>query len=270
MQLSQQILGPTLIVICGVMVLAAAAVYASTALGSAWTVPRAAVRAVLQLAAVAAVLTTALRNLWTSFLVLGVMFVAATITAARRSQSTRSWLLSVALATGMTSVLPLLLFSGLVPVTGVAIVPIAGILLGGTMTATAVAARRGLDTLVTRAGEVEALLSLGFSDRLARMEIIGPTATDALLPNLDQTRTVGIVTLPGAFVGVLLSTGSAAQAGAVQILILLSIVLSQTCAVAVTLELIARGKITRGNGLPVRPRWTWFLPRRQSTADAPP
>ncbi len=49
------------------------------------------------------------------------------------------------------------------------------------------------------------------------------------------------MTLPGAFVGVLLSTGSAIQAGAVQILILLSILLSQTCAVAVTLELIARG-----------------------------
>jgi putative ABC transport system permease protein len=77
------------------------------------------------------------------------------------------------------------------------------------------------------------------------MEMIGPTAADALLPNLDQTRTVGLVTLPGAFVGVLLSTGSAIQAGAVQNLILLSILLSQTCAVAVTLELIARGAIHR-------------------------
>ena len=245
MQLSQHIVGPTLIIVCLLMVLASAAVYWSTMLGSAWTVPRAAVRAVLQLAAVAAILTTALRNLSTSLIVLGVMFAAATVTAARRSHANRSWLLVVALATGMTSVLPLLLASGLVPMTGIAIVPIAGILLGSTMTATAVAARRALDTLGTRAGEVEALLSLGFRDRNARMEIIGPTAADALLPNLDQTRTVGIVTLPGAFVGVLLSTGSAIQAGAVQILILLSILLSQTCAVAVTLELIASGKIAR-------------------------
>jgi putative ABC transport system permease protein len=244
-QLSQHLVGPTLIVTCLLMVLAAAAVYWSTTLGSAWTVPRAAVRAVLQLAAVAAILTAALRNLSTSLIVLGVMFVAATVTAARRSHATRSWLLAVALATGMTSVVPLLLASGLVPMTGIAIVPIVGILLGSTMTATAVAARRALDTLGIRAGEVEALLSLGFRDRNARMEIIGPTAADALLPNLDQTRTVGIVTLPGAFVGVLLSTGSAMQAGAVQILILLSILLSQTCAVAVTLELIASGRITR-------------------------
>ena len=160
MQLSQHLVGPTLIIVCLLMVLAAAAVYWSTALGSAWTVPRAAVRAVLQLAAVAAILTAALRDLWTSLLVLVVMFVAAAFTAARRSHAHRSWLLAAALATGMISVVPLLLASGLVPITGIAIVPIAGILLGSTMTATSVAARRALDTLGIRAGEVEALLSL--------------------------------------------------------------------------------------------------------------
>ncbi|SBS78146.1 putative integral membrane protein [uncultured Mycobacterium sp.] len=248
MQFSHPTLGPTLIVVCAAMVLAAAAVYWSTSLGSVLVVPRAAVRAVLQLAAVAAILTTALSRLWTSLLVLVVMFVAAAVTAARRSQSNHSWLLALALATGMSAVLPLLFGSGLVPITGAAIVPVTGIVLGSTMTATSVAARRALDALTTRAGEVEAALSLGFSDRHARMEIIGPTATDALLPNLDQTRTVGVVTLPGAFVGVLLSTGSAAQAGAVQILILLAILLAQTCAVAVTLEMIARGKISRTGG----------------------
>ena len=60
------------------------------------------------------------------------------------------------------------------------------------------------------------------SERDSRMEIIGESATNALLPNLDSTRTVGLVTLPGAFVGVLLSTGSATQAGAVQILVLIA------------------------------------------------
>jgi putative ABC transport system permease protein len=100
------------------------------------------------------------------------------------------------------------------------------------------------------------------------MEIIGRTAADALLPNLDQTRTVGVVTLPGAFVGVLLSTGSAAQAAAVQILILIAILLSQTCAVAVTVELIARANICRP---PVgqHPPGPWRPPgRRRRSAPA--
>jgi putative ABC transport system permease protein len=245
MQFSHPLLGSTLITVCTVMVLASAVIYRATALGPIWTGPRAAVRAVLQLAAVAAVLAAVLTSLWSSVLVLVGMFVIAAATAARRITANRSWLLAVALATGLASVLPLLLLSGLVPITGVAIVPITGIILGSTMTATAVAARRALDALETRAPEVEAFLSIGATERHARMEIIGPTAADALLPNLDQTRTVGVVTLPGAFVGVLLSTGSATQAGAVQIVILLAILLSQTCAVAVTVELIARAKIAR-------------------------
>lgn len=233
------------------MVVAAALVYRATALGSAWTVPRAGIRAVAQLAAVAGVLASAMTRLWSSILVLAVMFVVAAVTAARRSQAQRgSWWLAAPLAVGLSAVLPLLLVSGVVPITGVAIVPMTGIVLGGTMTAVAVAARRALDTLGLRVGEVEAALSLGLSERDSRLEVIGLSAADALLPNLDQTRTVGVVTLPGAFVGVLLSTGSAAQAGAVQILILLALLLSQTCAVAATIELIARGSIARGPAHP--------------------
>lgn len=77
-----------------------------------------------------------------------------------------------------------------------------------------------------RAGEVDAALSLGMTERDSRMEVIARTSADALLPNVDQARTAGLVTLPGAFVAVLLSTGSAAQAGAVQVLI--ALLLSQS------------------------------------------
>jgi putative ABC transport system permease protein len=231
------------------MVIAAGLIYRFTALGSFWTVPWAGIRAAVQLAAVAGVLAVAITRLWSSMLVLMVMFVVASVTAARRSQAGHGsrWL-TVSLALGLIAVLPLLLLSGVVPLTGVAVLPIAAIVLGNTMTAVAVAARLALDALKLRAGEVEAALSLGLSERDSRMEVIGPSATNALLPNLDSTRTVGLVTLPGAFVGVLLSTGSAAQAGAVQVLVLIALLLSQTCGVAATIELIARGLITRNQG----------------------
>jgi len=236
-----------LIAVCVVMVIAAGVIYRLTALGSPWTVPWAAFRAAVQLAAVAGVLAAAMMRLWSSALVLGVMFLVASLTAARRSQASRGspWL-AACLGLGLVAVLPLLLLSGVVPATGVAVVPIVAIVLGNTMTATAVAARLALDVLNVRAGEVEAALSLGMSERDSRREIIGDSAANALLPNLDSTRTVGLVTLPGAFVGVLISTGSAAQAGAVQMLILIALLLSQTFSVAATVELIARGVITRG------------------------
>ena len=243
---AEPLLSTTLVVVCVVMAVAAGLVSRFLLRGSVWSVPSAAVRAAVQLAAVATVLAAAMSRLWSSILVLAVMFAVASATAARRSEASRGspWL-AAALAVGMGAVIPLLLLTGVVPLTGVALVPVFGIVLGGTMTASAVSARRALDALSLRAGEVDAALSLGLSERDSRMEVIERPLSDALLPNLDQARTAGLVTLPGAFVGVLLATGSAAQAGAVQVLVLISLLLSQACGVAVTGELIARGRIGR-------------------------
>jgi putative ABC transport system permease protein len=72
-----------------------------------------------------------------------------------------------------------------------------------------------------------------------------PAASEALLPGLDQTRTVGLVALPGAFVGTLLGGASPVQAGAVQLLVLVALLLVQALAVVLTVELLARGVLHR-------------------------
>lgn len=241
---AQPVLSVALVVVCVLMALAAAAVYRLADLGPPLTVPWAAIRGSIQLAAVAGVLAAAIARLWSSALILAVMFAVASVTAARRSEATRgsAWL-TASLAAGVLAVIPVLLLSGVVPITGVAIVPIVAIVLGNTMTAVAVTARLALQALQQRVGEVEAALSLGLSERDSRMEIVRGTTTNALLPAVDSTRTVGLVTLPGAFVGVLLSTGSPGQAAAVQILVLVALLLAQTCGAALTVELIARGHL---------------------------
>lgn len=253
MSTHEPLLTPTLVAVCVLMALLAAVVNRLVLHGSPWAAPFAALRAAAQLAAVATVLTVALQQLWSSLVVLAVMFTVASFTAARRSQARQgAGLLAVALAAGMVTVIPLLLLTGIVPLAGVALVPVFGIVLGGTMTASAVAARRALDTLGERHGEVEAALSLGLSERFSRMMMIQRPLSDALIPNLDQARTAGLVTLPGAFVGVLLATGSAAQAGAVQVLVLIALLLAQVCGVAVVGELVARGSITRSGPTPAQ------------------
>jgi putative ABC transport system permease protein len=120
---------------------------------------------------------------------------------------------------------------------------VTGILIGGAMTATSLAGRRALDDLRTRRGEVEAALSLGLGDRDAALEICRPAASQALVPALDQTRTVGLVTLPGAFVGMLLGGASPVAAGAVQLFVLVALLAVETVAVALTTELVARGRV---------------------------
>jgi putative ABC transport system permease protein len=81
--------------------------------------------------------------------------------------------------------------------------------------------------------------------RDAVLEVCRPAAGTALVPALDQTRTVGLVTLPGAFVGVLLGGGSAVQAGATQLLVLIALLAVEGIAVVVTLELVAAGVLPR-------------------------
>ncbi len=60
------------------------------------------------------------------------------------------------------------------------------------------------------------------------------------MPSLDQVRTSGIVTLPGAFIGVMLGGGSAVQAATAQVLVLFAIMATQAITAGVQAELIRR------------------------------
>jgi putative ABC transport system permease protein len=202
---------------------------------------RAAARATVQLAVVGLVIAVVLQSWWLTVAFVVVMLCVAAATAGRRLVPTGRWWW--ALAPVWVSTLPVglaLLVSGLVPLTEVAVVPILGILIGGAMTATTLAGRRTLDALSGRRGEVEAALSIGLESREARILVARDDAGLALLPGLDQTRTVGLVTLPGAFVGMLLGGASPVQAAAVQLLVLVALLLVQAVATVLTLELIAR------------------------------
>nr|WP_245607068.1 ABC transporter permease [Pseudonocardia spinosispora] len=230
------------------VVLVAVAVGAATAgrLGVARQVVTAAVRACLQLAAVSAVIVAVVGSLWLTAAFVVLMFGAALWTSARRMSPDRSALLSaIPIAAGTLPVLTVALGSAAVPMTGIAIVPVAGIIIGGTMTATSQAGRRALDEIHTRHGEYEAGLSIGLRERDAALHVCRAAATQALIPPMDQTRTVGLVTLPGAFVGVLLGSGDPVQAGAAQLLVLIGLLAAEVIAVLITLELVARGLITR-------------------------
>ena len=87
--------------------------------------------------------------------------------------------------------------------------------------------------------------SLGLLQRDAALEVIRYLAAQALVPALDQTRTVGLVTLPGAFVGVLIGSGDPVQAGVAQLLVLVGLLAAESIAVVVVIELVARGWVSR-------------------------
>ncbi|MEV6752498.1 ABC transporter permease [Streptomyces sp. NPDC051214] len=204
------------------------------------------VRAAVQLGVVSLVIGWVIHHVVALFVFLLLMFAVAARTAGRRVTSNGTWWwAALPVAVPVVPVVAALTLAGLLPVKGIAMIPVTGILIGGALTATVLGGRRSLDELHSRKGEFEAGLALGMLERDARLEVIRPAASDALLPGLDQTRTVGLVTLPGAFVGMLLGGASPALAGAVQLFVLIALMAIQTLALATTVELIARGHLNR-------------------------
>jgi len=247
-------LGPGLLVALAALLVLAVVVGRVSGLGQQRPVLWASLRATVQLAAVSSVIVVVVRSLWTSAAFAALMLVVAAATSAGRVTGGPAWgrgsprraaVLAAPIAAGVLPVLGLVLASGSVPLRGVAVVPVAGIVIGGAMTATSLAGRRMLDELAQRHGEVEAALALGFLPRDAAMLVAQPVAATALVPALDQTRTVGLVTLPGAYVGVLLGGGSALQAGAAQLLVLVGLLAAEVIAVWVIAEQVGRGAVVR-------------------------
>jgi UDP-glucose/iron transport system permease protein len=207
----------------------------------------AAVRAVVQLAIVSTVIAATLQSLWWSMVFVLLMYVVATGTSARRvgiEYRQVPWL-GTAIAAGALPVLALTLGSGVIPFNGAGIIPMAGIIIGGTMTASTLSGRRAFDELKAQWGAYEAARALGFRSADAAFLVIQPSAREALLPGLDQTRTVGLVTLPGAFIGVLLGGGTPVEAGAAQVLVLIGLMAGQAITSAVLLRVIASGRVSR-------------------------
>ena len=238
--------GPALAVALLLLVAVACALAAYGRLCLQQDVLVACLRAALQLGLIALVIAAVVQSLALSLLFVVAMFVVASGTAARRLVRSRcGWWCAVPVGLSSLPVVLLLVLLEVVPAKGVAVVPIAGILIGGAMTGTVLAGRRGLDELQSRRGEVEAALSLGFLERDAGLMVSRPAAAEALLPGLDQTRTVGLVALPGTFVGTLLGGASPVQAGAVQLLVLVALLAVQAAAVVLTVELLARGTLRR-------------------------
>jgi putative ABC transport system permease protein len=139
----------------------------------------------------------------------------------------------------------LILATGVLPLDPLALAAVVGQLIGGSMTAMNLSGRRLTQELSLRHGEIEAALALGLTVRNARSLVARPMAAEALIPALDQTRTVGTVTLPGAFVGLVLGGASPLDTGLVQLVVLVSLLAAKAVAISVATFLAVAGKLDK-------------------------
>jgi putative ABC transport system permease protein len=189
-------------------------------------------RATLQLAVIGAVIRFVFRHPDASAGVLAVMFVVATFTAARRTRELGRTLPAVALAVlvGVAPVIGIAMAVPVVPRSARYLIALAGIVIGNAMVACTLSGRAFARALRSQRDEVEGWLAIGASMRQACAPITRVAIAESLLPALDQTRTVGLVTLPGAFVGSLAGGASATGAARFQLIVLVGIVVAQILA----------------------------------------
>lgn len=224
-------------------------------LGLARPLVTAAARAAVQLAAVGAVVALVFRVPALAVAFVAVMVVTAALTAGGRLRGLPGARRAAALAIAVPalSATAILLAVGAFDVTPRAAIPTAGILIGGAMAATTLTGRRLLEALARGGDELEARLALGDAARTALAPFTRQAITTGLVPAIDQTRSVGLVTLPGTFVGLLLGGASPAAAARIQLTVLLALLAVELLSAIVVAELITRACIRPGERIVVPP-----------------
>jgi putative ABC transport system permease protein len=188
------------------------------------------VRASVQLSVVALLLKGILAVPWTVAAFVLLMATTASWTSARRISEL--WHGRRIAVTGVLSgaVVALVVIFGLqlVDVDVRNLVAVAGIVIGNSMSAATLSGRNFRRTSRARRDEVEAWLSLGATPTQAHEEIGHEAVRESLLPTLDQTKSTGLVTLPGAFVGALFGGASPVEAAQFQLVVLAGVALAMT------------------------------------------
>lgn len=224
------------------LVAIAIAVSAWQGLGLERSLVWASLRAGAQLVAVGFALRLALDER-TPLAVAGVWLVAmigfAMWTAGRRAPEVpgMAWLAGMAFTSAAVVALGLLFGLGVYELNARTVIPLGGMVIGNSISATVLVARRIIDEFQTRRDEIEARLALGLSSTEAARPYLRSAIRTALIPQIETTKAVGIVFLPGAMVGLILAGTDPQDAVMVQAAVMYMILGS----VATTTTVIALG-----------------------------
>jgi putative ABC transport system permease protein len=201
----------------------------------------AALRAFVQLVAVALIIAWIFTHPQGAVVYLGVMLVVAAYTSNRRIGGDRRDGVGVLIAIflGSAATVSIVALTGALEFTAQTLLPFSAQMIGGAMTTASLAGVRLRDDVRDQLTTFEGYVALGATYRQAGREFARRAAERSLFPTLDQTKSAGLVTLPGAFVGMLLGGASPLAAAQVQLLVLIGLLLVQSVTAVLTTRLIS-------------------------------
>ena len=130
---------------------------------------------------------------------------------------------------------------GIFPLEARTLVPTAGMLMGNAIGATVLAVRRTTTEVREHRDEIEVRLALGQTGRTALRPHLAEAMRTSITPQIEQTKIVGLIALPGTMTGLLLAGVDPLDAVLTQTVIMFLILGS----VAVTSVIVGRGIAAR-------------------------
>ncbi|QOR45846.1 ABC transporter permease [Trueperella pecoris] len=197
----------------------------------------AALRAVAQLAALALVLHGIFQYPWTAVLMLAGMLTVAALTSGNRLRQLPYGRRAAALGISSAALIVVaLIFSmQMMELTVSNFIAVGGMITGNSMSAATLSGRRFMASSQAQRGEVEGWFALGARPQQAFSRVSRTAVEEMLLPTIDKTKSTGLVTMPGAFVGALIGGASPVEAARFQLVVLVGIMLAETiCGIIVT------------------------------------
>ncbi len=235
--------------VSGILIGVAVAISLWRRLGLELTIVWAALRALVQLLLVGVALQFVVDDddpLVFAFIWLVVMHVFAAYTTYQRARRVRAVFGLSLLSYVASSIVTLgVLFGfGVYEPSGRTIVPLAGIVIGNSLAATVLVSNRLFEAATERRADIEGRLALGLTATDAFNPTLRAALRTALIPQIETTKAVGIIALPGAMVGLILAGTDPQDAVKVQVSVMYLVLGSVATTTAVMSLGIARRLFT--------------------------
>lgn len=208
----------------------------------------ASLRAAFQLIAVGVLLTLVIDSHLEALLAplwIASMIGIAAVVVARRAGS-NALILPAIVAVGFPTlvVLAVVFGFGVLPAEPIQFIVIAGITIGNTLPATVLGADQIRRQLTDGRATVEGLLALGVDAGRSSRFMVAEASRVAILPQIERTKVVGLVALPGAFTGLLIAGVPPLEAAVVQLVVMFLVLGSVAMSSAVVAVITARRAFT--------------------------
>jgi putative ABC transport system permease protein len=127
---------------------------------------------------------------------------------------------TTAVAVGSALTLGTLLLLQVFPYQARILIPIAGMIVGNAMIVCGLVMARLRDDVQHQKSQIEARLALGATPKQAVRGELRRALVTGMTPIVDNTKTVGLISLPGAMTGMILAGASAMEAVQLQIIVM--------------------------------------------------